>query len=752
MNLVRVSHPNPTPGEFHFSVNCSKVGEFPLNVTYRNNHLSGSPITLSFVPGNMSHEKSRILGYGSWIAELRQPNTIYVQVLDGSGNEIIDVPTPASKEYDGNQESDIVDEDIDSSIIEKLSEKITVKGWNGRRQELDTLQYFVEYIGKSTWGIRYTIEQDNTDVILLGLFYEDIIQPIGRELLTVYAQTSGFPYPPNSYKMIGPYPARPEIVEPSSSSISTLEHKLKSYSLDKHGWLPVDYLKVPMTDTDYKADLVGTFHVEEAGVYSMICLGAEHYNIDIPILYSGDVWNIHELSEGTHTLQVSVLSKRNWNFDFQCRFQVYTPLKSYPSESGIPDIINGNLMGDLNVVLQNLYVKPIDDLQVKVLAINDTNVKPVASFTNTVVLDPQELTQVQIQLSFTTEENYDIPKDDFFVIIGFYSPSTKGETQITVRFRVRNIGDSIRFTYEDVDETGQVAIAIPPSQECLNCPVMLVSHGGGVDVLKLAELFPPQPNGWWIFPKGRCVIPHELGPLFESNSLMAIDGLKKLTKSNEIFSFTSIDVDSILSIGSHYQGGKAALLIAERNPDRMLGVSADSGWIKHSEPRIDDFLHPMISGLVRWSSVPNEFSFTTSNLRYVPFFVGSGYGDSVGYPWRLFYQQTLLDNEKIEVKADNAVGLSYKKHPTAVIRPSDNVVSFVETRLAKAKMLPREFTVTSTHPSLFKGRGGVHITSFNSQIQIASIDVQISGDLWKLNTTNVHSFELLSMLVEYSYL
>ena len=67
-------------------------------------------------------------------------------------------------------------------------------------------------------------------------------------------------------------------------------------------------------------------------------------------------------------------------------------------------------------------------------------------------------------------------------------------------------------------------------------------------------------------------------------------------------------------------------------------------------------------------------------------------------------------------------------------------------------MLPREFTVTSTHPSLFKGRGGVHITSFNSQIQIASIDVQISGDLWKLNTTNVHSFELLSMLVEYSYL
>ena len=744
LNLGRISYDDPSPSAFYFGINCTTIGDFPLNVTYRNQHLQGSPVMLSIAPGDLSHKTSRILGFGSWIAELKQSNTFYVQILDQMGHEIISAPTPLSLQYDGKSENTKEGEQEITDETKILNDKIRLKGWNSKREALESLQYVAEYIGKSTWGIRYVINQDQPDVILLGVYFEDVDLPIGGEYLSVYAQAPGFPFPPNSYKLIGPIPAKQEIVEPSASSTSGSPSTLRSFSLDKHGWLPAEFSKLPVTDTDYRAELVGEFHVEEAGVYIMLCLGAEHYNIDFPVLYSGDVWNVHELTQGKHALQVSVLAKRDWNFEFQCRFQKYSPLKSYPSETTVPDIVGGTFMGNLQAVLQNLYTTPLNDMMVRVLAVNNTKVKPQASFVGDVVLHPQELTKVPIKITFSTEEGFGVPTEEFFAIIGFYSPSTKGEAHITVHFRVREDNQPFQFIFEDTDGSSQAAMAIRPAEPCDGpCPVILLSHGGGVDTMKLAEYFPVHTNGWWLFPKGRSVIAYELGPLFESNSLAAIDGLALLASSEEIFSKYPVDIDAIVSVGSHYHGGKGALMIADHNADRILGVSADSGWIRHSEPRLDDFLHPMLSGIIQWSSIHNDFSHTVSNFKAIPFFGGSGYGDTAGYPWRLFYQQTLLANEGVEARSDNTVGLSYKKHPTAVISPTMNVLSFIQGRLARGKALAKQFTVSSTHPAIFQGRGGVHITALTNPTQIASIDVAINGELWIMNTTNTRSFELV---------
>lgn len=732
-----------------FALNCSEIGNYYLNITYRDEHIIGSPFQFEITPGNFSHENSKILGFGSWIASLKKPNIIYVQILDDFSNEIIRLSTPTSLEFEKKEN----DDNEEYQIPEEIHNLIRIQIKNSRNQILENFEYKTEYIGKSTWGISYLIDSDIQETVFIGIYYDNNNIPIGNNLLGVFLQESGFPYPPNSYKMLGPYPAKPELLEVAPSAISSHPDHFRSYKLDKNGWLNGFFTSYSLSDTDYRAEFIGDFTVEEDGIFIFICLGVEHYTIDYPLLKSGDVWNIHQLSKGTHTLQVSTLAKRDWNFDFQCRFQNFYPLKSYISESLIPDFLinNNKFTGQFHILLQNLHTNPINDLDVKIIAINDTNISPIVKVSEKFTLYPQEFSFIPIEMDFTINEEKNYPKENFFIIIAIFSNSLKAKTQISFTVRIRDIrSQSFQYIFKDTDQTHQIATVKAPlsfSKDDIELynnkyPVVLISHGGGVSSNKLCDLYPHFLTAWLLVPKGRCVIPFEIGPFSDTHYLSAIDGLEKFIINDLPENIPRVDKNSIVSIGSHYYGGLGALLLANYYPDRMLGVSADAGWIKHSKPNLNDFIHPMISGIIDFASIHNDFSFTTENFRGVPFFAGSGVGDTAGYPWRMFYQQTLLEKNKVEIKADSIVGLSYKKHPTAAFEPTQNVIDFISKRITRPKYLPKEFTVSSWNPSIYQGRGGVYISALQVPTQLASINVKIQGDLWLLNTTNTRTFDL----------
>lgn len=750
-------HRFPTDDGSHliqFGFNCSLVGNYYLNVTYREQHIEGSPFFFEILPGPLSHTHSKILGYGSWIADLHQANVIYVQLLDHDDNELYTIPTPTSLAFEKQSKPS---EEI--QIDDRIHNLITIQIYNQRKQIVNETFYEckIEYIGKSTWGIKYQLQSNfPSEILFLGIYYHDESLPnpilVGESLLSVYLMDGKFPYPPSSYKMLGPYPAISHVLQSSPASISTHPDYFRSYQLDKNGWLHGFYTSLSISDIDYQAEFLGEFEVQEDGIYLFLCLGVEHYTIDYPLLKSGDVWNIHQLSKGFHSLQVSTLAKRDWNFDFHCRFQPFYPLKSYLSESFIPDFLlpSHQLSGDFHILLQNLHSHPIDDLQVQIIALNDSTISPTIQISDPhFILYPQEFSFLPIQLDFQINENFTFPKQSFFIILAIFSPSFKAKTQISFPVRVRDLySQSFQFLYEDTDQTQQIAIAKaplsiidqPPSS---GLPVILVSHGGGVSHFQLSELYSSFPNAWLLFPKGRSVIPYEIGTFFDSNSLSSIQGLQNMIEIHQLPSRFAIDPNSILSIGSHYYGGTAALLLANYYPDRMLGVSANSAWIKHSKPFLYDFLHPMISGLIEFSSIHQEISWTTSNFRGVPFFISSGQGDTHGYPWRMFYQKTLLEKHRVEFRLDPTLGVSYKKHATSAVAPSSYVIDFISKRIQKGKYIPKEFSVSSWNPSFYHGRGGVYISSLIIPTQLATIDVLIQGDLWILNTTNTRTFDLL---------
>jgi len=730
---------------YHFLLNVTQVGEVTVNVTYHSHHLAGSPLRFNVTSGDVDHEKSRIVGFGAWMAEMKRPNTFYVQLFDHFGHELVTTPTKASQQYQGKEGEEPVE---DEEILQELHALVTVQAFDSRQRPLeDTFHSLIEYIGKSTWGIRYTVDMEQKDTIFLSVHYDGEEEPVGRERLPVFVQFPGAPFPPNSYQMIGPYPARQSLLAPDASALITNPVNARSHSLNKNGWLAIEPPLASMSDSDFRSQLTGSFHVEQKGVFLLLCLGVEHYSIDGTTHFSGDVWNVHDLQEGDHTLILSVFGKREWNFHSQCRFQPYAPLQSYPSESVVPDIIGETMMGTTHVLLQNLYTHPLD-LQVKVLALNDTTIQPIVRIASGTVIAPQELSRVPLEIEFNTGGGYRFPKQSFVMILGFYSEKSGGRTQVKLTFPVHasTSGAPFRFTFVDTDGSVQSAMATRPRQACKEgaCPVIVVSHGGGVNVPRLASFYPPNDRAWHLFPSGRMITPYELGPLFTTHTMAAVQGLASLVEDHPtLFSSYPVDENNLLSIGSHHHGGRGALLLANRYPDRMLGVSADSGWIKHNEPWSEDFIHPMLSGLMRWiASTEQDISLTTSNLNGVPLFGGAGKGDNVGFPWRLYYQQTLFHKHHIDAQSDSVMGVSYKKLPTAAVVPTKDALAFMKKRLASTKSLPREFTVSSWNPAVYHGRGGIHITALLAPTQLATIDVEIDDSLWILNTTNTRSFEI----------
>ena len=426
--------------------------------------------------------------------------------------------------------------------------------------------------------------------------------------------------------------------------------------------------------------------------------------------------------------------------------QPFTELKAYESESIVPDIVEGYIMGEISILLQNLGNTSISDLQAKVVSTNDTTVKPVLSLKNpNKILPPGELEQVQFALTF---EDTNQPKASLVLLVAIYSPSHKVAVQVRLLVRIREQSEPFKYSYIDSDGTRQLAVATRPKEECsfsTKCPVVLVMRGGGASILELADYFPAQVDGWTVVPAARTIVPFETSPLIENSSMYAIYGLADLIVGTApLYLKYQVNFQSIFAVGSQYTGGKAAISFANHHPDKIIGVSADSGWVKHGEPRTDDFVNPILNSLLSVSTIEDDFTFSIANLKSIPILAGVGKGDVGGFPWRINYEQGLFKSNGIEVKTDPHLGDGFKSD--TAVAPTGEVLSFIEKRLAKKKLLPKSFQIQAWNPASYDGRGGIRILAKEIFISVAAIDVNIMRDEWTLQTTNVKTFQFTGQL------
>ena len=250
-----------------------------MNVTYKGKHLIGSPLRLEFHHSQFAPEKTKIKGFGSWIAEIGGVNIFYMQLFDRFGNSFMNDTSIFPPELpEGSQTADSTNPQDQTppeaekappvdSISKEAQERayeirdvqdIKVVALNYKYEAIKDFRYVLEYLGKATWGIKYSISCPSGQ-FYLGISYGPENIKITETLLEVTAQPGPFPYPPNTYKLVGPYPARNEIIEPDFRTLSIPPQSMKSFSLSNDGWLDVSIPVKSLANVDYRAILI-SFH------------------------------------------------------------------------------------------------------------------------------------------------------------------------------------------------------------------------------------------------------------------------------------------------------------------------------------------------------------------------------------------------------------------------------------------------------------------------------------------------------------
>lgn len=432
------------------------------------------------------------------------------------------------------------------------------------------------------------------------------------------------------------------------------------------------------------------------------------------------------------------------DFEFQCRFHKFIPLKIYDKDLVIPNLYNGHLLGPGAIVVQNNLDVPLTDLSIVVKKCSNPSIKPIISLNSTLV-NPGDLTQIPFTLSFAQGEGLTTPTESFHVVINLISIQHKIGTGSILRFFTGNSSAPLLYSYVDTDQSIQGAFVTVPQESCAkitDLPVILITSAGGVPTATLAKYYYPEFQAWMVYPVNRSPVPFEVAPLSESSALKAVDGLTELA---EIFKINcGVNRNRILAVGSHHYGGKLAWALANHHPDRVIGVSPDSGWIYHAIPKFEEYVNPWLHTLIGWHSENSDPILSVSNFRNIPVLAGLGRGDGAGYPFRVYYLQQLFQDWKIEVYGEKDELPGYSSNPHTALKPTSSVLDFIAETLQKNRNLAPSFRVSCTNPSQFSSYGGLHIVSVENPLLPSYIDVIRKDTSWLLTTKNVLQFEFSS--------
>lgn len=264
---------------------------------------------------------------------------------------------------------------------------------------------------------------------------------------------------------------------------------------------------------------------------------------------------------------------------------------------------------------------------------------------------PRQIRQLRLDLladaSFLKNEMKSLPSTITVTVAVKYEfgEGVRYECVFDVDFDVAMWGSShsYHFTYIDVDGSVQAAAVVPPMRECTSapagqgaCPVLLSTHGAGVDALAGAwtDSYRTQNQSWVLLPTGR----RKFGMNWEGPQMRtAITALRALADSLPGVPPVLADQwrarrDHWLQAG-HSMGGHGALLLATHYPDMLVAALPAMGWLRLSsyvdQTHRDDisFSDAALRAMQIIASAEYSADLYSENLLGIPFLARVGSDD-----------------------------------------------------------------------------------------------------------------------------
>lgn len=376
------------------------------------------------------------------------------------------------------------------------------------------------------------------------------------------------------------------------------------------------------------------------------------------------------LYPGTYTILVYIQASSNetsfsCNFFFDPRHQPESLLLPI-NDTVVPSIVVHSSRGDHSVRLAGPH------MSVTVMNIHDTqwatagsarllgppnglHLAPQSSSDDHYPLPriaPRQIRQLRLDLladpTFLEKEAKSALPSTIAVTVAVkyeFSEGVRYECVFDVNFDVAVWGSShsYHFTYIDVDGSVQAAAVVPPMTECTNahvgqdaCPVLLSTHGAGVDALAGAwtDSYRSQNRSWVLLPTGR----RKFGMNWEGPQMRtAITALRVLADSSpgvppSLANRWRARRDYWLQAG-HSMGGHGALLLASHFPDMLVAALPAMGWLRLSsyvdQTHRDDisFSDAALRAMQTVASAEYSADLYSENLLGIPFLARVGSDD-----------------------------------------------------------------------------------------------------------------------------
>ncbi|KAJ3937435.1 MAG: hypothetical protein NXY57DRAFT_1045445 [Lentinula lateritia] len=322
-------------------------------------------------------------------------------------------------------------------------------------------------------------------------------------------------------------------------------------------------------------------------------------------------------------------------------------------------------------------------------------------------------------------------------------------------------------------------LVIPPESSDKRRAPILALHGAGVDIFApspsksfWAQALPRQVWSWVVIPSGRTSWGLDWHGPSAQDAWGVLDAVTDILQCSESTAWgkNKWGIPSAIPnrkpqaiLMGHSNGGQGAWYIAERFPDRVLGVIPASAYIKSQAyvpwtmSRSAHFADPFLEAILQTSLTPDDNDLFVGNLRGKDVLAIHG-GDDENVPvWHSRELVGVLQNlEGVDYNTSRVEFLEFRGQPHwfPTVFKNDQVQSFIDQLFGAAELgsqsvtYPEIFSLTVAVPAESGSMRGWHVEKLSIPGRLGRVSVHIieqstsSAMLVKTETTNILEFSI----------
>jgi hypothetical protein len=509
-----------------------------------------------------------------------------------------------------------------------------------------------------------------------------------------------------------------------------------------------DFLSAPMGQSvlQFYSWIFGEIQVESSAKVLINCMMCSEYFVD-NIQLAGDRygigygWTAIDLSSGTHTFKIRITGMQSKSFSLIINNNISSDIM-VKNDIMLPTVVDGFIKGEyigipvINTGSDTLY-------KLTVSAVSNDGKELKVSLHADPTLHPGQTLLLAIKLHFTSGI-------DSFVL---HINSEKGSTKVNISLSTVAPGNPFTYTFLDIDNTVQYALAYPPKNTCEQfprklCPVILTTHGAGSRSEWLMPSYTQQDYAWVVIPSGRRRYGYDWSGPQLINAYTTLHALPNVLseKQNQT---QRPDMERILFSG-HSMGGHGCYVTSTRSPDYSLGSLCAAGWTTFQQyiayyTRSDiSFMDATLKGILDSSLYEYNPDLYADNLKGIPFLTRCGGSDEDVNPWHPRRMTRIYNQISGKYNAGNVSEIPGQGHWWNGIMDDSDMQRYLDQYLKPTSNnkpdLPETFTLTFMNPNGYHGRGGILPLQLEKPYRLGKIRVTREGDNWRMRTSNIQRF------------